>query len=192
MQRVAFAVSFFGKVRPIFVERPARPFPRIARATLRLPNQTCLVALSLCLACLPAAAQTGSPAPAESDAAVVLTVEKAYQKFYVSGNLPELEKLMSPDYLDIEQEIMDRAQVLALRRKLASLGCKALPIKMQDPKVVFLAPDIATIVYHAMETATCAGHSVSGETKISTVWVRRDGHWLMHIHTETTDLSKSN
>ena len=118
-------------------------------------------------------------------------MENTYQKFYVSGNMAELEKLMSPDYLDIEQEIMNRAQVLAFRKKLGSMGCKALPIRMQDPKVVFLSPDIATIVYHALETATCAGHSVSGETKISTVWVRTEGRWQMHIHTETTDLSKN-
>jgi hypothetical protein len=47
-----------------------------------------------------------------------------------------------------------------------------------------MAPDIATIVYHATETPTCGGRSMSGDTNISTVWLRHDGVWQMHLHTE--------
>jgi hypothetical protein len=50
--------------------------------------------------------------------------------------------------------------------------------------VVFLSADIATLVYHATETPTCGTHTMSGDTNITTVWVRRDGRWRMHLHTE--------
>jgi hypothetical protein len=68
---------------------------------------------------------------------------------------------------------------IARFHKQCSLG----PIKLLDPHVRFLSPDIATLVYHATEKPTCGTHTMSGETNISTVWVHRDSRWQMHLHT---------
>ncbi len=62
--------------------------------------------------------------------------------------------------------------------------CTLAPVKILDPKVVFLTPEIATITYHATETPTCGGHTISGNTNISTVWVKTASGWQMHLHTE--------
>lgn len=32
---------------------------------------------------------------------------------------------------------------------------------------------------------------MSGDTNISTVWLRRDGHWQMHLHQTVTILDQS-
>jgi len=120
----------------------------------------------------------------------IIGKENSFQRFYVTDNIPELEKLMLPDFIDVEQLIMGRNQFVNVRKRFREAGCNLLPVKIIEPKVVFLSADIATIVYHSTETANCGGRTFSGNTNISTVWVHRDGGWQMHIHTEYTDLSK--
>jgi hypothetical protein len=88
-----------------------------------------------------------------------------------------------PDFTNVEQEIWNRDQVLAFVKQFHE-QCTLAPVKILDPHVTFITPDIATLVYHAMETPTCGTQTMSGDTNISTVWLRRDGRWQMHLHTE--------
>ncbi len=45
-------------------------------------------------------------------------------------------------------------------------------------------PDIAIIIYQATESPTCNGATMSGDVNATTVWVRHNTHWQIHLHTE--------
>ena len=113
----------------------------------------------------------------------IIAQEATFWQAYVSGNTADLSKLLLPEFINVEEEFMSRDQVLAFVGQFHQ-HCTLAPVKLLDPHVVFLTADIATLVYHATETPTCGTRTLSGDTNITTVWVRRDGHWQMHLHTE--------
>jgi hypothetical protein len=133
--------------------------------------------LTLFFLAVPLLAQTTSTPSA------IIAQENAFWKAYADGNAVDLSKLLLPDFVNVEAEIWSRDEVLVFVKKFHE-RCTMAPVKPVDPHVVFLTPDIATLVYHVTETPTCGGRVLSGETNISTVWMRRDGRWLMHLHTE--------
>jgi hypothetical protein len=114
---------------------------------------------------------------------VIIAQENAFWKSYVDGNTADLSKLLLPEFISVEEQIWSRDQVLAFVARFHE-QCSLAHIKLLDPHVNFLSPDIATLVYRATENPTCGTHTMSGETNISTVWVRRDGRWQMHLHSE--------
>jgi hypothetical protein len=113
----------------------------------------------------------------------IITQETAFWKAYVSANTAELSQLLSSDFTSVEQEIWNRDQVLTFV-KMFHEHCTLAPVKLMDPRVTFLTSDIATVVYHATESPTCGTRTLSGDTNISSVWLRRDGRWQLHLHTE--------
>ena|SRR6184192_1549529 len=131
----------------------------------------------LLLIAVPLLAQTADTADA------IIAEEGAFWKSYVDGNTGDLSKLLLPDFINVEAEIWNRDQVLAFVKRFHE-RCTLAPVKIVDPHVVFLTTEIATIVYHATEAPSCGSRTLSGETNISTVWLRRGGRWQMHLHTE--------
>jgi hypothetical protein len=139
-----------------------------------------LLTLTFLLAAVPTfrtVAQTASN-PAE-----IIASENAFWKAYVDANAADLSKLLLPDFTNVEEQIWNRAEVIDFVQKFHA-QCTLAPVVVSSPRVNFITPDIATVVYHAIETPTCGGRSMSGDTNISTVWLRRDGRWQMHLHTE--------
>lgn len=114
---------------------------------------------------------------------MIIAQENAFWKAYVDGNTADLSKLLLPDFTSVEQEIWNRDQVLGFVKKFHE-HCTLAPVTLLDPHVTFLTPDIATLVYHATETPTCGTRTLSGDTNISSVWLRRDGRWQLHLHSE--------
>lgn len=114
---------------------------------------------------------------------VIIAQETAFWKSYGDGNAVDLSKLLLPDFINVEEQIWNRDQVLTFIKQFHE-HCTLAPVELVDPHVIFLTPDIATLVYHATETPTCGTRTLSGDTNISTVWLRRDGRWQMHLHTE--------
>lgn len=153
---------------------------RITLAAASLVRQVLnrpLTALILLFSTLPLLAQTSDASNA------IVAQENAFWKAYTAGNIKDLGPLLQPGFTNVEQEIWTRDQVLAFVEQFHK-QCSLAPVSVIDPHVSFLTPDIATIVYHANEAATCGARTMSGDTNISTVWVRRDGHWQMHLHSE--------
>jgi hypothetical protein len=114
---------------------------------------------------------------------VILAQENAFWKAYVDGNTADLSKLLLADFTSVEEQIWNRDQVFNFVTKFHA-QCTLAPVRVLDPHVSFLTPQIATVVYHATETPTCGARTMSGETNITTVWLYQDGRWQMHIHTE--------
>jgi len=113
----------------------------------------------------------------------ILAAENLFWTNYTAGNTTELAKQLTPNFINVEEEIWTRDQVLAFVQSFFK-QCTLAPVKIVDPKVAFLTPTIATLTYHARETPTCGGKTMSGDTNISTVWLLQDGRWQMHLHTE--------
>jgi uncharacterized protein (TIGR02246 family) len=142
-----------------------------------------VLAFSICF--IPVFAQ-GKPQVSTHRATIsdeIIAQENAYHESYRNRDTAALEMLMLPDFTNVEQMIWNREQVLSFVKKFHE-QCSLAPVKIVDPNVSFLSPDIARIVYHATETPTCGARTMSGETNISTVWVRKDGRWKMYLHTE--------
>ena len=136
-----------------------------------------LSVLFVLLIAMPLLAQTADTFDA------IVAQENAFWKAYVDANAADLSKLLLPDFTNVEEQIWDRDQVIAFVKQFHE-HCTLAPVKILDPHIIFLTPDIATLVYHATEAPTCGTRTMSGETNISTVWIRRDGRWQMHLHTE--------
>ena len=136
------------------------------------------LALLLALTIVPSLHAQSTPKPAD-----IIAAENLFWKSYIAGDSAALAKQLAPDFISVEGEIQTGDQVLAFV-KMFHEHCSLAPVKMLDPHVSFLAPAIATIVYHATETPTCGDKSISGDTNISTVWIYREGAWVMHLHTE--------
>jgi hypothetical protein len=87
-----------------------------------------------------------------------------------------------PDYLCIEANgvLMTKAENVA---QLTHLTFSSF--KIQDPQIRVLSPSAALIVARVRFAGTADGHSMSGETLTSTVWVKRGNKWLAQLHTET-------
>lgn len=136
-----------------------------------------LLVFTLLLTCLPLLTQTTNKPD------TIIAQENAFWKAYVDGNTEDLSKLLLPDFTSVEQEIWNRDQVLGFVKKFHE-HCTLAPVTLLDPHVTFLTSDIATLVYHGTETPTCGTRTLSGDTNISSVWLRRDGRWQLHLHTE--------
>lgn len=119
----------------------------------------------------------------------VMAKEFALQKAEIEVNVATMDQLTLPDYIEVNQTIMNRDQVLAMLRRVSELGCHIQPIRMKDAKVTFLSPDIATVIYHATQYGTCGSRGFTAAASVSTVWVRRGGQWLAEMHIEHARLS---
>ena len=119
----------------------------------------------------------------------IIAQENAFWKAYVANDSTSLTNLLSTDFINVEEQRWNRDQVLKFLQVFHS-RCTLAPVEILNPKVAFLSPDIATLVYHATESPTCGKQSVSGDTNITTVWVHRDGRWQMHLHTEASTTPK--
>jgi len=117
----------------------------------------------------------------------IIAEESTYNKYFVQGNLVELKKLMSVDFATVQELIWNRDQLVDFVKQMQPV-CHFFPIKIVEPTEAFLSPDVATIVYHAPETASCSGRTIAGNVNISSVWVKRDGRWQLQLHTENADL----
>ncbi len=115
----------------------------------------------------------------------ILAMENVYIRTVKSGSTADMYKILSPDFKEVDRKIWSHDQALNFGVVLRQIGCGLSSFKIEDPKVTFLSPDIATIVYHATETISCRSRSRSIDGDVTAVWVRQDGHWRMQLRTET-------
>jgi len=73
----------------------------------------------------------------------IITQENAFWKAYADANTADLSKLFLPEFINVEEQLMTRDQVLAFVGQFHQ-RCTLAPVKLLDPHVVFLSADIAT------------------------------------------------
>src|SRR5271155_2968207 len=91
----------------------------------RLPMRS-LLALVLLFITVSAYAQ---PAGASD---TIIEQENAFWKAYVNANTADLSKLFLPEFLNVEEQLMNRDQVLAFVGQFHQ-QCTLAPVKLVDP-----------------------------------------------------------
>ena len=74
-------------------------------------------------------------------------------------------------------------QILRGLMKTASYILHAYQIS--DPQVQLLSDDVAILAYKVHEELTVDGKPVTVDAADASTWVRREGHWLCALHTES-------
>jgi hypothetical protein len=94
-------------------------------------------------------------------------------------NLGAFEAMLLPDYIEVEKTIQTRDQLMA------NLNiCTVVSFKLRNHQTRMLAPDAAVIAYSGSSEITCGESHLASNYIATTTWVRRDGKWLIQMHTE--------
>ena len=94
-------------------------------------------------------------------------------------NLGAFEAMLLPDYIEVEKTIQTREQLMA------NLNiCTVVSFKLRNHQTRMLSPDAAVIAYSGSSEITCGESHLASNYNATTTWVRRDGKWLIQMHTE--------
>lgn len=135
-------------------------------------------------------AQQPTKSSSQTAGAEVVAAEVEFQRYENTFNGAALKKVMAPDAIEVQDEIMNRDRVIAILNGFRGFPCHLSPVKMENTDVTMLSKSVATILYQASEVLTCGRKSLTIQGNAAGVWVRKDGHWQAQIHTETVDWSK--
>ena len=80
---------------------------------------------------------------------------------------------------EVEKTIQNREQILANLN-----ACTLASLTFTTIRRGCFSPDAAVIAYNANSEITCGDSRLKGNYNATTTWVRRDGKWLVQIHTE--------
>jgi hypothetical protein len=94
-------------------------------------------------------------------------------------NLGAFEAMLLADYIEVEKTIQTREQLMA------NLNiCTVVSFKLRNHQTRMLSPDAAVIAYSGSSEITCGESHLASNYNATTTWVRRDGKWLIQMHTE--------
>src|SRR5437764_4923191 len=96
-----------------------------------------------------------------------------------SHNLGAFESLLLPDYIEVEKTIQSRDQLMANLNT-----CTIVSFKLRNHQTRMLSADSAVIAYTGSSEITCGESHIASSYNATTTWVRRDGRWLVQLHTE--------
>jgi hypothetical protein len=121
----------------------------------------------------------------------IVAQENNFLKLMRSGNVAELRKIVPEDFVAVSQKIGHREEVLDLssnaQNLLRSYGCSLPAFKIIEPKVTFLSPEIAMLVYQPQGDFSCIGEHARIVGLVGSMWVRRDGRWQIQMRTVYAD-----
>jgi hypothetical protein len=122
---------------------------------------------------------TYPPPPIDAEPDFIFIQEINLWKTLQSHNLAAFQAFLLPDFLDIEKTIQTRDQIMENLNT-----CTLASFSFHNHKVRMLSPDNAVIAYNADSDTTCGDSHLKGAYNATTTWVRRDGKWLVQLHTE--------
>jgi uncharacterized protein (TIGR02246 family) len=96
-----------------------------------------------------------------------------------SHDLVAFQSLLLPDYIEVEKTIQTRDQIMANLNT-----CNLVSFKMRNHQVRVLSPDAAVVAYSGSSEITCGQSHLLSNYNATTTWVRREGKWLVQMHTE--------
>jgi uncharacterized protein (TIGR02246 family) len=94
-------------------------------------------------------------------------------------DLVAFQSLLLPDYIEVEKTIQTRDQIMANLNT-----CNLVSFKMRNHQVRVLSPDAAVVAYSGSSEITCGQSHLLSNYNATTTWVRREGKWLVQMHTE--------
>ena len=140
---------------------------------------------ALCLIAPPVFAQTASSVQASSlpDPKEIIALENNLLDLNAAGNCDDLGKLLLPEFKAVSQTISDREQTIGICRKLHD-GCTVTHSPISQQQVDVLSSDVVGMVYKTGILTICGSKKANITVNATSVWVRTDGSWKLHLHTE--------
>jgi hypothetical protein len=115
----------------------------------------------------------------DSEPDFIFIQEIGMWKTLQSRDLGAFESLLLPDYIEVEKTIQTREQLVA------NLNiCTLISFKLRNHQTRMLSSDAAVIAYSGSSEITCGQSRIASNYNATTTWVRRDGKWLVQLHTE--------
>ena len=125
------------------------------------------------------AQQRSAAADIDSEPDFIFIQEIGMWKLLQSHNLGAFESLLLPDYIEVEKTIQTRDQLMANLNT-----CTISSFKLRNHQTRMLSADAAVIAYTGSSEITCGESHIASSFNATTTWVRRDGKWLVQLHTE--------
>jgi uncharacterized protein (TIGR02246 family) len=126
------------------------------------------------------AQQTMAAKDIDTEPDFIFIQEINWWKALQNHDLAAFHAMLMPDFLDIEKTIQTREQIME------SLNtCALVSFKIRNHQLRALSPDAAVVTYSRSSETACGESHLTGDYNATTTWVRRDGKWLVQIHTET-------
>jgi len=96
-----------------------------------------------------------------------------------SHDLATFHSLLLPDFLDVERTIQTRDQIMENLN-----ACTLTSSKIRNHQLRMVSPDVAILAYSLSTETVCGESHLIGDFNAFTTWVRRDGRWLVQLHSE--------
>ena len=143
--------------------------------------------LAVWLVGLPAFAQTASSVQPASppDPKEIVALESNLLDLNAAGNCEELGKLLLPEFKAVSLVISNREQTIEICRKLHDT-CTVTHSPMSQQQVDILSADVVGLVYKTGIVTLCGNKKANLTVNATSVWVRSEGDWKLHLHTERT------
>lgn len=129
------------------------------------------IAALACIALLPLAAAAADPLEDE-----LIAMEKASWVAWKAHDSKFYETFLSDDHLEIHgMGVGGKGGVVAL---VAAAACTVESYTVDHWEFRRLSADSALLNYRAEQKTTCAGVAVPSPVRATSVFARRDGHWV--------------
>src|SRR6266851_2176708 len=115
----------------------------------------------------------------DSEPDFIFIQEIGMWKTLQSHDFGAFESLLLPDYIEVEKTIQTRDQLMANLNT-----CTVVNFKLRNHQTQMLSADAAVITYSGSSEITCGQSHIASNYNATTTWVRRDGKWLVQMHTE--------
>jgi uncharacterized protein (TIGR02246 family) len=126
------------------------------------------------------AQQTTAAKDIDTEPDFIFIQEINWWKALQNHDLAAFHALLLPDFLDVEKTIQTREQIMENLNT-----CTLVSFKIRNHQLRVLSPDAAVVTYSRSSETACGESHLTGDYNATTTWVRRDGKWLVQIHTET-------
>ena len=154
------------------------------------PAMRNMILLVICLGGASLWAQASRPAASQalqaqssSTSDEIIANEQRFWDLVVAGDFEGMGAMLSPDFVSVSSKILERAAYVEDFRS-RSQACPLQPVRLSNPQVKNVSPDVATIAYSAILATSCEGRAVKLTSSTITIWVRREGVWRMHLRTQ--------
>jgi hypothetical protein len=128
----------------------------------------------------PALAQQVTPPDIDTEPDFIFLQELRLWKALQTHDLVAFQSFLLPDFIEVERTILTRDEIMK------NLGiCTLSSFHFRNHQLRTLSPDAVVLSYVGSTETTCGESRLSGTYNATTTWVRRDGRWLVQIHTET-------
>ena len=138
-------------------------------------NRVLAIAILMIAVSSPLSAQSSAQSQSNSDQQVLLNLDKQWLEAEVRGDVEVLNHLWAANFIDSSS-----GGKRSKRERIADLALGDLKydfIRPQDDYQVSISKETATITYHVMQKGQEKGQEISGQYRLTHVYLKKQGIW---------------